>query len=176
MEKVGSILYLYRKSLCHSMSCSLYTPAPQNLWAQIHDCTWISQCLLCCSCYRTFVRLREYQESGNECLKEYHFSISAFNKTQQPPELRQVFCWESPGQPGILCMLSSKLTEWGPKTPRVLIEFFHSTFTFINDFWWKWLILCYHIFEHTFHTFPAKKRSVKQFFKRRLILNDQLWK
>ena len=31
MEKVGSILYLYRKSLCHSMSCSLYTPAPQNL-------------------------------------------------------------------------------------------------------------------------------------------------
>lgn len=115
MEKVGSILYLYRKSLCHSMSCSLYTPAPQNLWAQIHDCTWISQCLLCCSCYRTFVRLREYQESGNECLKEYHFSISAFNKTQQPPELRQVFCWESPGQPGILCMLSSKLTEWGLK-------------------------------------------------------------
>ena len=90
MEKVGSILYLYRKSLCHSMSCSLYTAAPQNLWAQIHDCTWISQCLLCFSCYRTFVRLREYQESGNECLKEYHFSISAFNKTQQPPELRQV--------------------------------------------------------------------------------------
>ena len=31
MEKVGSILYLYRKSLCHSMSCSLYTAAPQNL-------------------------------------------------------------------------------------------------------------------------------------------------
>lgn len=31
IEKVGSILYLYRKSLCHSMSCSLYTAAPQNL-------------------------------------------------------------------------------------------------------------------------------------------------
>ena len=44
-----------------------------------------------------------------------------------------------------------------PKTPQDLLEFFQSTFTSIIKFWWKWLILSYHIFMHTFHTFPADK-------------------
>ena len=41
-----------------------------------------------------------------------------------------------------------------PKTPRDPLEFFQLTFSIINKFWLKWLILSYNVFQCTFHKFP----------------------